>query len=138
VKEAYEAAAGYKESFIEIVADLYAEGETVVPDKYSVTFLGLNDKWITTVIVDAGDAAVAPEIPEIAGYEFVKWDKDFSVITDNIEVRALYKKVGDAIEIVVADQKKEQAGKARKIMHNGQLFIIRDGKIYTITGQQTR
>ncbi len=90
VKEAYEAAAGYKDSFLEIVADLAEDGEVVVLDKYSVTFVDWDDRWITTTVVEEGEAAVAPEDPVREGYKFLGWDKEFDNVTENITVQAKY------------------------------------------------
>ena len=90
VKEAYEAAAGYKDSFLEIVADLAEDGEVVVLDKYSVTFVDWDERWITTTVVEEGEAAVAPEDPKRPGAIFAGWDTDFDNVTENITVKALY------------------------------------------------
>ena len=90
VKAAYEAAPGYADSFLEIVADLAEEGEVVMLDKYSVTFVDWDDRWITTTVVEDGAAATAPEDPTREGYTFIGWDTDFDNVTENITVKAKY------------------------------------------------
>ena len=90
VKAAYEAAPGYADSFLEIVADLAEEGEVVMLDKYSVTFVDWDDRWITTTVVEDGAAATAPEDPTREGYTFTGWDTDFDNVTENITVKAKY------------------------------------------------
>lgn len=57
---------------------------------FKVTFLGFDDKQLVVVNADPGSAANAPDVPEVAGYTFVKWDKDFSEVTGDLTVRAIY------------------------------------------------
>ena len=90
VKEAYEAASGYNYSFLEIIADLSEDGEIVAAEKYSVTFIDWDERWITTTVVEEGGAAVAPEDPVREGYKFIGWDTDFDNVTENITVKAKY------------------------------------------------
>ena len=61
-------------------------------NKYTVTFYN-GTTLIKTESVEYGSKASAPEPPFIDGYEFDKWDKDFSVIYGNLEVYAIYKPV---------------------------------------------
>ena len=58
---------------------------------YTVTFLGFNDVVLDTQIVTTGEGAQAPEVPEIENFEFTGWDKDFSNVTYNLTVKAIYK-----------------------------------------------
>ena len=60
--------------------------------KYTVKFIGNDGKVISEVIVEEGKAAEAPAAPVISGYEFDAWDKDFSNVTSDLEVKALYNK----------------------------------------------
>ena len=58
---------------------------------YTVTFVdGLTDEVITTVEVEEGTAATAPEPPVHEGYTFTGWDVDFSSVTSDMKVVALY------------------------------------------------
>ena len=58
---------------------------------YTVTFIGFDGEVLDTQIVTTGEGATAPEAPEIENYEFQGWDKDFSNITYNLTVYAIYK-----------------------------------------------
>lgn len=61
--------------------------------KYSVDFIDLlGNKIGDTQVVLSGNNAVEPSVPDIEGYKFVKWDKDFNNITDNLKVYAEYVK----------------------------------------------
>ncbi len=59
--------------------------------KHEVTFVdGVTGDTIETVLVDRASAATAPEVPEHFGYTFIEWDTDFSKVTDDITVTAIY------------------------------------------------
>jgi uncharacterized repeat protein (TIGR02543 family) len=57
--------------------------------QFTVTFIDL-DIEIKQVIVDYGQAAIAPDDPSKEGYTFSGWDVDFSNVTTNIVVKAIY------------------------------------------------
>lgn len=63
------------------------------PKEYTVTFVDKDGNVISAVKVKEGEAAVAPEAPQVEGYEFTGWDKDFSNVTEDMTVKALYKKI---------------------------------------------
>ena len=58
---------------------------------YTVTFIGFDDETVLDVQqVAYGEAAVAPVAPEVEHYTCTGWDKDFSYITSDLVVRAIY------------------------------------------------
>lgn len=57
---------------------------------YKVTFTDGNGRVINTQDVRKGDAAKAPANPSLAGYTFKGWDQDFSKITKDLTVNALW------------------------------------------------
>lgn len=57
---------------------------------YTVRFLDWDGTVLKTQQVEEGKAATAPADPVREGYTFIGWDKDFSSITENTEVTALY------------------------------------------------
>ena len=59
------------------------------PEIYEVRFYA-DEKLLKTDSVEAYKSAVAPEPPELEGYEFVGWDKDFSSVLEDMEVNAIY------------------------------------------------
>ena len=61
-------------------------------DKYTVTFVGMNGAVIGYDYVYEGQAATAPEVPEVDGYTFVGWDQDFSNVTSDMTVTAIYER----------------------------------------------
>lgn len=61
-------------------------------NKYTVTFKD-GEKVLETQTVEYEAAATAPDTARLSppeGMHFAKWDKDFSKVTDNIEVSAVY------------------------------------------------
>ena len=59
-------------------------------DLYMVTFIGFGGATIKFEYILAGESAHAPELAEVNGWHFVKWDTDFSNVTSNITVTAVY------------------------------------------------
>lgn len=61
-------------------------------NKYTVTFMD-GEKVLETQTVEYEAAATAPDIARLSppeGMHFAKWDKDFSKVTENIVVSAVY------------------------------------------------
>ena len=82
-------APGTTENYATYCANLSAE-LIVLDGVKTVTFLGKDGAVLSAVEVDPGTAATAPEPPEIAGFRFIAWDKDFSRVFENLEVKAIY------------------------------------------------
>ena len=61
-------------------------------NKYTITFVGMNDVVLGYDYVYEGQAATAPEVPETEGYTFTGWDKDFSHVGSDMTVTAQFKK----------------------------------------------
>ncbi|MBQ1977861.1 MAG: CotH kinase family protein, partial [Ruminococcus sp.] len=63
--------------------------------QYTVVFKDFNGTVISTQTVEEGKSATAPEAPVREAdskytYTFKEWDKDFSAVTGNLEVNAVY------------------------------------------------
>lgn len=77
------------------LTSVYGMGDEVsvtVPETvktHTVTFIA-NGNTVDTVTVNEGEGATAPDAPAVEGYHFVKWDTDFSNVTDDITVTAVY------------------------------------------------
>lgn len=59
---------------------------------YVVKFYDFNNNLIIEKEVNHGDSVDAPNVPSIDGYKFIGWDQDFSNVTSNLIVKALYQK----------------------------------------------
>jgi len=98
---------------------------------YTVTFKDWDGTILKKQQVEKGYSASAPAAPTREGYTFVGWDKDFSNVHSNMSIYALYEPNNEGIEDAQSDQVQNT-----KILRNGQIFIQRGEKIYTITGQE--
>ncbi len=58
---------------------------------YKVEFVDYNGTIIKKETIRFGESATAPESPTRIEYDFTGWDKDFSLITSDLTVKAQYK-----------------------------------------------
>lgn len=59
-------------------------------NKYTVTFMDGEKVLRAFTNVPHGDTVTAPEVPEKDGKTFSKWDKDFSKVTSDLTINAVY------------------------------------------------
>lgn len=59
-------------------------------NKYTVTFMDGEKVLATFTNVTHGDTVTAPEVPEKDGRTFKGWDKDFSKVTSDLTINAVY------------------------------------------------
>lgn len=59
-------------------------------NKYTVTFMDGEKVLRAFTNVPHGSAVTAPEVPEKDGKTFSKWDKDFSKVTSDLTINAVY------------------------------------------------
>ncbi|MCL1874782.1 MAG: InlB B-repeat-containing protein [Synergistaceae bacterium] len=79
---------GWDVDFSNITSDLTVKA---VYDTYTYTVTFMSDgKVFNTQTVEHGKAAVDPGVPTKPGYTFAGWDKDFSNITSDLTVNALF------------------------------------------------
>lgn len=98
---------------------------------YLVQFFGYDNVLLDSQSVIHEKAAVAPEAPAIEHYEFIGWDKEFTNVTSNLDIYAIYQEINDLENIVIDSF-------LHKVMINGQIFILRGDRIYTLTGQEVK
>lgn len=82
---------GWDKKFDNVTSDLTINAVYDV-DKFTVTFKD-GEKVLETQTVEYEAAAIAPDTARLSppeGMHFAKWDKDFSRVTENIEVSAVY------------------------------------------------
>lgn len=75
---------------------------------YYVTFIDDDGRFISSQVVREGKAATPPENPSKEAdaqftYSFVGWDEDFSCVTSDITVKALYTKTVNKYEVTFKD-----------------------------------
>ena len=74
-----------------------------------------------------------PAAPEIEGFTFLYWQPVAEPLTDTITIQAIYKAdtLTSAPEVYI-----NPANPAQKLIRNGQVYILKDDKTYTIMGAQ--
>ena len=98
---------------------------------YTVTFVDYDGTILGSDKVHYGTAATAPEDPSRDGYNFAGWDKEYSNVTDDLTVTAQYT-VSTALPQATTDSS------VQKFIRDGQLFIQKSGKTYTIQGVEVK
>ena len=98
---------------------------------YTVTFVDYDGTILGSDKVHYGTAATAPEDPSRDGYNFAGWDKDYSNVTDDLTITAQYT-VSTALPQATTDSS------VQKFIRDGQLFIQKSGKTYTIQGVEVK
>ena len=61
-----------------------------IVSNWDVEFVDWDGTILATMKVPDGEAATAPDAPTREGYTFIGWDKDFSSVTEDMTVTALY------------------------------------------------
>ena len=64
-------------------------------------FLGKDGNEITSQRIAAGQSATAPAAPDVDGYRFNGWDKKFDNVTADLDVQAIYVKIGDKVTYTI-------------------------------------
>ena len=98
---------------------------------YTVTFVDYDGTILGSDKVHYGTAATAPEDPSRDGYNFAGWDKDYSNVTDDMTITAQYT-ISTALPEAATDSC------VQKFIRDGQLFIQKSGKTYTIQGLEVK
>ncbi len=110
-----------------------------VANTYTITVLSADDSMGSVTggdVYDEGETAVLEAIPN-TGYRFTRWNDGNTdnprnvVVTKNATYIASFEKIEDALDTVEANDNANA-----KVLINGVLYILRDGKVYTTTGQE--
>ena len=71
--------------------------------KYSVKFVDFDDKLIEEQFIEYLEDATKPENPIKVGYSFVGWDIEFTKISKDIVVKAIYEESTQGLEFKLVD-----------------------------------
>ena len=69
--------------------------------KFTVTFVNVDGTVLKTEEVVSGAAATAPADPSYNGLDFLKWNADFSAVTSDLTVEAVFFGVNEANKLKV-------------------------------------
>ncbi len=64
-----------------------------IAETFYVAFVDYDNSLLGVQLVKSGESVVAPEVPTRKGYNFVGWDTEFSNVTSNLTVKAVYEKI---------------------------------------------
>lgn len=124
--EAYKAADQWS-SFINILP-IEEPIETVEAD-YNVVYTGHDDNELSSEFITLH----VPVAPEIEGFTFLKWQVVAGDLEDGIVIEAVYS--ADAPSSAPAVYT-DPANPAQKLIRDGNVYILKGNKTYTITGQE--
>ena len=123
---------GWDQAFDSITSDLdvYAMYEMGEDRDMTIVFTNGNDD---SEVLSQSITIKIPAAPEIAGFTFLYWQPVAEPITNVITIQAIYEAdiPTSAPEVYI-----NPANPAQKLLRNGQVYILQDGKTYTIMGAE--
>ena len=132
VREGYTFKGWDSQDYTWVVSDLTITA-TYYDETYTVRFYDWDGTLLSEQQVHYGQAAEAPADPAREGYTFLGWSEDFSTVTIDKYIVAMYHNDHEGIEDIQPDQVPNI-----KVMIDGVIYILRDGKIYNILGTEVR
>ena len=121
---------GWDKDFSYITADLdvYAQYEAGADKEFEVIFSDQDDNELSAQTVTLR----VPLAPQIAGFTFLYWQTITARVDDVITLQAVYESNSPtaAPEVYV-----NPSNPAQKLIRNGQVYILHEEKMYTISGQ---
>lgn len=83
---------GWTEDYKNVTSDL--ELYPIIEKAYfTVSFYDSYGEVMDLQTVKNGESAITPEAPIIEGYQFVKWDRDYTNVKRNLEIKPVYEKI---------------------------------------------
>jgi hypothetical protein len=124
---------GWDKDFTAIIADLDVYAQYEMGEDHEMTIVFTNSEDNDSEIYRQTLTIKVPIAPTIAGFTFLYWQPVAEPITNEITIQAIYEAdvPSSAPEVYV-----NPANPAQKLLRNGQVYILQDGKTYTITGQK--
>ena len=88
----------WSEDYTNVTSDLelYPKIENAY---FTVSFYDSYGKVMDQQTIKNGEDAVAPEAPVVDGYEFSHWDREFTNVKRNLEIKPVYKKLDMGYEM---------------------------------------
>lgn len=124
---------GWDKDFTSITSDLDIYAQYEMGEDYDMTIVFTNSEDNESEIYSQSLTIKVPAAPEIVGFTFLYWQPVAEPLTDTITIQAIYKAdtLTSAPEVYV-----NPANPAQKLLRNGQLYILKDGKTYNIMGAE--
>ncbi len=123
-------------------ADVWKEFGTILPiegdlpiepteGEFNVLYIGHDGDYISSEEVTLH----LPVAPVIEGFLFVGWQTVSAMLTEGIIIQAVYQAEEPTSAPAVYTN---PANPAQKLIRNGNVYILRDDKVYTVTGQTVK
>ena len=112
-------------------AEQWKEFNPIESYEFAVTFLDKDGNLIEEKYVLEGGSATAPDAPEVEGYTFTGWDKEFDNVTSDLTVKAKYEINHYALTLVaghgtiaITDESGEHSLNPDMVMHGTIVKLI--------------
>lgn len=106
----------------------------IMAGKSTIHFIDKTDRTIRKQVVDI----IYPDAPVISGFTFLYWQivpESIEPSDGTIQIQAVYK---SETPTETPDVYTNPANPAQKLIRNGKVYILKDGKTYTITGAEVK
>jgi uncharacterized repeat protein (TIGR02543 family) len=116
-------------SFVNSNLDVYAQYQMDAGERdMTLVFKDQDNKQLSTQSI----TVMFPPVPDIEGFTFLYWKTIDARVDDVIIIQAVYESntPTEAPEVFV-----NPANPAQKLIRNGQVYILHEEKMYTISGQ---
>ena len=125
---------GWDKAFDSITADLDVYAQYEIGEDYDMTIVFTNSEDNDSEIYAQTLTIKIPAAPTIAGFTFLKWRIVEGDLTNVITIQAIYEAdTPTATEVYI-----NPANPTQKLLRNGQLYILKDGKTYTVMGAEIK
>ena len=123
--------------------EMYKSDGSNWKDFYFIETMGSASDEQTVIYIDKDDEIIdsekiklhLPEAPVIEGFTFLYWQPVAKDIQDGLTIQAIY----EAVEPTSAPSiYSNPANPAQKLIRNGNVYILTEGKTYTVTGQEIK
>ena len=123
---------GWDKAFDEVTEDLVV---TAVFTPGEAAELNVQFIQGTNILNETPTTFMIPAAPVIEGFTFIGWRPVANIINDKIQIEAVYEENSptSAPEVYT-----NPANPAQKLIRDGNVYILRDGHEYTITGLKVK
>jgi hypothetical protein len=113
--------------------------EKVAANSFTISVLSADNAMGSVIgggVYEAGSEVQFAAIP-LQGYEFAKWNDGSTenprtiTVTSDAQYIAIFRSLGTGWDII-----EQESAPAQKIFRDGRIYILRNGELYTTTGQK--
>ena len=124
---------GWDKVFDSITSDLDIYAQYEMGEDRNMTIVFTNTEEYNNEIYSQSIIIKMPPVPEIEGFTFLYWQPVAEPINNVITIQAIYEA---DIPTFAPEVYINPANPAQKLLRDGQVYILKDGKTYSIMGQE--